>query len=835
MWPYKNGLGIRLSYGVDGGGIVVVGRRDESSPQDEADLENGHAKLRSTLDVPRGNDSHYFLNEVIGSFLELVMSQLSPEMHGHNNLQTTQIMNTYIPGNILASYGVESQTLMSNVAYDPTYGRLFEVFEVRNVRGKAKALAFVTGDIGNILNLTMIGSRSRQLHVEGSKTAVKHPDFGEPLQIDLSETIKQIASPASILDPKPPYLLIRTRLKIYVLRCSKSKAGQKARIETDVQGHISVNDLAGYDFADVSFSPYDCNQISIIDIKGNFGIWSICKTSLGPNFKRMDFGTSSTAKPTVHDASELSSWNRICWELDSDHLLVISRSSVLQFAIDKEKNLSSKKLVTSNTWSKIQDFHLVNKNAFLLTSKELIWFSSTNSLERLMSWKHFLADLDPSLKLHVTAIEDNRFVCLIISEMHPLIFVYNFGLRDGKPVSLYDPYIIRKSGGHGNLKQVALYALADFNCLTKSESYKYDLYVMFQLTTDYRLSTTTYANQENLKECTSEIDGVIIKTDPKNHEYGRNALDATKYTKSQITKLIDLMDCHEYTSEDAQIESIRNYAFSLGEGVAKLNNFKGELRREYPSFLSLLDISKDIPVAIENVSEVDTMVEQLALFYEDKNIKVSSLINNSLIRDSKLAKALRPKRENRNIEDLSHLVDSVFSRELLKEFNKSVNIKKTSILLGTSLIKAKSEELSKFYTKSLERLLNSVPTSIKSVLGDWDTASADISTITKPSRNNFASQVPTFEGGSQQKQGRGEERGFSQVSQIDAHERPIPLSQTRLLASETQGTQRLQTLLSATSSQSSQLRSRQGSQKRTNLSQVGSQIKPKKKKKGGFA
>lgn len=847
MWPHKNGLGIRLSYGIDGGGIVVV--QQDENPEKGGDDDNvncDQTRLSSKVDIPRGNDPYCVLNEVTGSYLELVMSQLSPEMiFGPRNHTTNKITNTYVPENILASYGVESQTLMSVVAYDPTFGCLFEVLDVRNRRSKVKAMAFVTGEIGNIFNISVIDSQIRDVQMNGSSlvSSVTHPDIAEPLQIDLSEPIKQIIASKTVSDVLPQYILIRTSLKVYLIRCYKSKSEATVPIILHVHGHISVNDLAGCDFVDVSFSPHDHNQFSIVDAKGNFGIWNILKPDSLTKFKRLTFAKSSTAKPTIEDSSELSSWKKICWELDNNHLLVISRSSVVQFVIDDNENLSSKKLVTSNTWSKIQDFRCIKENLFLLTSKELIWFSLSNSLERLMSWKHFLDDTDPSLKLHVTPLKGNRFVCLIFSEMHPLIFVYNFGLKGGKPISLHDPYVIRKRGENGNLKQVALYALADFKGQDTDEDSEFSKYALFQMTTDYCLSITTYSNENNLKMKSLESWKTRIQSDAKNHEFKRNALDVTKYTKAQVSKLINLMEMYERLPEDEQIESIRNYAFSLGEGVVKLNSLDGDSNQEYPSFLSLLDIAKDIPISIENVSEVDIMIEQLALFYEHKNIQVSSLINSSLIKNNKLAtKSNSETDQNKNIEDILHLVGSVFSDKLLKKFNDSINLNKLSIILGTSLIKAKSKELSEFYNKSFEKLIETAPTSVKSLLEEWDVATPEINSIPNSIKDSVASQVPLFNDFSQARSKKKgiKLKGDSQYSQLDSQRGLLSqLSQTQTKFNNVSQVSQLSqfTLPSATSSQPTQLHDRQGPQKRTNFSQTGgSQIKQKKKKKkGGFA
>ena len=199
----------------------------------------------------------------------------------------------------------------------------------------------------------------------------------------------------------------------------------------------------GFNFSDVTFNPWVSTQFGVVDVKGNFGIWNInSKKEALTKLKKFDSNPKTSSdepdsslkvESTIHDVTELSNWKRIIWAHDYNHIFVVSRSSLTQFELTPE--LSSQRLITSDTWSKIQDIHKnpeSMKYAFILTSKELIWFEVSNPLRRLMSWKHFLDDKDPSLRLQVSEYEDcSKFICIIYSQIRPIILVYNFGIKDG--------------------------------------------------------------------------------------------------------------------------------------------------------------------------------------------------------------------------------------------------------------------------------------------------------------------------------------------------------------------------------------------------------------------
>lgn len=751
MWPHKEGLGITLSYGVDGNGTLEV-KKEKSLSGEGVDIE---------LDFARVKDDGTLLSEIGDSYQNLVEKQIplfSINSRIYNNLEDTVNSSSkaprkmykdsqiFIPKDILQSYLVESKSLTSTIAYDPTYGDICPVSEIRSRNGQSykKVMAYVTGEGGNILNISSLTYERIEVKNGGMDRDkdVLVPELHKPFQIALSEPIKQIEFCKIVFDYVPSMLIIRTSSKIYLLSCFhslKKQAFSKSSIELDIIGEIISSELNGLDFADVSFNPHNYSQFAIVDIKGNFSIWNVKRDNL-TKLKRVDFDEKSNVVPSVYDVSELSNWKKIRWTNDPNVLIVLTRSSVTQFTITPE--LKSLKLITSNTWSQIQDYYRYKDHAFLLTSKEIIWLRLASPVVRLISWKHFLDDNDPSLKMHISEFDDgNRFLCLLYSQMHPLIFVYNFGFKNNKPYSLRDPYYIRRADESGDLHQLFLHKLNKyfFNCLKdmvdendlveESDleiSSEQQIYGLFELNTDFSLSVSLLCEEKGLSLWKIPTNDEVLKSKPLIRKSGKFF---NHFSKSEFKTVVSsLVDDNKEISNEEEIRVIQDYAFKLGEGALRINNdieqCKGSpltLFNEEPSYSSLIDISKDLPININDVTEFDSMIEQLSNFYKEKDINIANTIKHGLINHSKILNtSIDNIKSSYNIADIFKFIKNAYQINQSKEYNLNKNVIKTSILLGASSLRASSNYLENHYKEQFEEAKNKAPENVQSIIELWD-------------------------------------------------------------------------------------------------------------------
>ena len=924
MWPSKEGLGVQLSYGVNGNGIVVSSENSNSSTY----------KRVPRLEFPRIRNKGITLNKVGKSNIVLVNQQTSSfdlNAKVYNNLQNAvsnqpvqpkrkmySDSNIYVPEEILKSYLIESRSLTSTIAYDPTFGQMFTIFDARSRSGltSSKAIAFVTGETGTILNISILKYEIKELlnsRKESVDVDALIPLLTDPFQVSLSEPIKQIehCKLKESFDYIPLYLIIRSDSRVYVLNCFKGKSQHyNSHIELDILGELQTSDLMGFNFSDVTFNPWVSSQFGVVDVKGNFGIWNInSKKEALTKLKRLDSAPKTNSKDsdsvlkvesTIYDVAELSNWKRIIWAHDYNHIFVVSRSSLTQFELTPE--LSSQRLITSDTWSRIQDIHKnpeSMKYAFILTSKELIWFELSNPLRRLMSWKHFLDDKDPSLRLQVSEYEDcSKFICIIYSQIRPILLVYNFGIKDGMPYSLKDPYYIRKSTDQkGNrkrqIRQVYLTELNrhfyssvqdDENIITNSTSSDHMVMALFELSTDLGLTLNLYNTTANLHLNKSSIKSDNLDSSSSCESSTNFECDIIrdksssyfkKFSKADFELIAKGLKCDpNETTGDDEIKIVQDYAFRLGEGAMQLNEKWNKLKADEelsinkdPCYLSLIDISNSLPLSIGDLTEFDSMIEQLSTFYGDKDINVSSMFRKSFLEELELfADHLNSNGKLFTVNDFSNILEKSYENEALQGYNNFNILKKLSILIGASLIKAKNNGLGKYYLKKFDLAMSNATTQVQSILNDWDNENYDDNHDSTTRVDNFDSQVtipdiitssmPTIKVASQS---RSIPRSHSKVPNHKSQLRHKALTQTASAADEYRSPLSQSTEISSNppssngpsqesirfsqegkSSQlippSSRLTS-QHSQKRHMSSQAsGSQRKVKKKKrKGGFA
>lgn len=714
MWPHKDGLGIRLSYGVDGNGVLVV--------------DNSNKELLLEMKVAKLNQQGQILKEITGSYR--LLDSVSPgaadmpivevptgedvakvihDLENSNHLD--------IPRCITSTYLAES-SMSATKSYDPTLGEVTAIFNLPANKEdlQTKIFAFRSGISGNLLNLAVLKYKPVDFResVTLDPLGVFEPYFSEQTKVSLSERIAQISTCDFVYGSISPFIIIRTTLKLYALECKVKRASstQNSELKVDVSlvGEVDASQAGLDDFADISFNPWNYCQFAVVDIKGRFAIWNINKLHMKP-IKRLKLDTSDCV-PDVYDPAELSDWKRICWGKDMKTLLVLSRSSIHEFDLDAR--LQKNKLMTASTWSRIRDIYRVGKHAFLLTTKELIWFDVGESLSRKISWKLFLSDEDPSFKLSITS-HDDRFICLIYSHISPLVFVYNFGIKDGVAFSLQDPYFILRKRNEPAV-QIQLVKLndiqvaSDFANSTNSNIY----YGLIELDIHSKLSITYYSELSDLQVIRTENSSNIIEQsgntiksiDTKETQY------YYKFTRRLLSKVVKLMVDERIRVTD-ELTAIKKFAFYLGEGALKLN-FKKDKNDTEKRYHSLIDFYPTVFPALKQINEFSSMLQQLHQFYESKSIASTSLLHEIITGQ----KSTLDSHNQANIVD--YFTRLYFDNESLKPFNELNGLYSLVITLSAALTKAKSNSLSNFLLDDFNKTRDESPTEIKGLIDQWD-------------------------------------------------------------------------------------------------------------------
>ncbi|KAL6450219.1 RRN6 RNA polymerase I-specific transcription initiation factor RRN6 [Candida maltosa Xu316] len=688
FWAHKKGLGVRLSYGVHGNGIVSIDSLPKSQTHDDDMLVDDKQDEMIHTQFPRINKSRKKLTckgKGVDS-KELVKSQTStftinssmydnfnmPHLRS-NRVPRSLTSRVYVPQDILSSFTVESDALTSNMAYDPNCGDVLQLFEIYVTSEDAyiDGIAYLTGESMSILNISVYDYHKGEI------------SLSTPYQIDFRDPVLQVIVNDQF--NKRGIIAVRTAAKFYVLSLVSNKVTDLQSIpdfEISVFGEVSAISLARYSFADISFCANNKRKIAVVDIKGNFGVWYINKSV--PTIRQLV--SDKPNNDAFLNTRSLSNWRRVYGLPSSNNVL--------------ETEVTRRTIITSNTWSRIRDFTLLDKYAFMLTSKELIWFDFSNGMKRLISWKHYLDDADPSLKFQVLEIKTNEFTCFVYSQVSPIIIVFTFGIVDNKPFSLRDPYFLRKSFENLQLRQINVHKVGN-------------KMVLFELTTDLALfyrELTIGDNTMDVVDTSMTIPNDIEVVDKYFNQFNEKQLQNFRLQLEEQPLLDDV-------SESQQIEEIQKYAYELGSGFAKMGSSQQSLGSS--NYFSLYDVCNNIPLNVSDLLELDDMIAQLESSLPPDRLKVRSLINNSFIQRNKF---INTQQTQTHINDIYKMIDKIYVRD-----NKNSSKIAVSILIGISLIKCcyVSDQL----TADFESVKSEAPSNVQSLLEEWDAEEEEVQSI----------------------------------------------------------------------------------------------------------
>ncbi|CAH6722274.1 hypothetical protein CLIB1444_08S05754 [[Candida] jaroonii] len=699
MWPQKNGLGQQLTYGVPGIGTIIPSTEDQPELRIEYPHSNG-AKLKKVLENatelrPRQNNRG-------------ISTAKQPEKHKSKKNIDQTVAGLSFTDDLIKTYNNTGHSLSVN-AYDPTFGSLLQFFFIKNHQGifrNRRMAAFASGENGNILEIAAVEPTGVVAYMD-----LEYPELKNSVTLTLKEPIRQILAyniPSNASNMKD-LILVRSQFKIYILHCVYNKAHDDSSIISLV-GEISSTELKCKQFADICFSPKG-SQIMAVDVEGTlFTIRVDDKFII--TWKKIE------VKPEYADiyinSYELSIWRRIIW-VSTSTVFIASRSSLIKLDLLQS---SVQKIITSDTWSSIRDIKVPNaekEDMFILTSKEIIWVSTKDSIpRRLIAWKHFLTDKDPSYKLEVKHTE-GKFICLAYSQISPLAITFTFGRVDNKPYILSSPSIIHVSGNSSGIQTIIMEELEKdfFRRVKSSKPRKETLYSLFDIRQNLAISITTLGYKERTQNYKNPHE---INFDQYLEDITLTSLRpfAGKYfanlTKSEVLPLIKDLIRAPVSKDDVSV--IQNFASELGMGTSRMKASEetGDLQ-----YSSLLDLSVNPPPFAGDLEEFDDMIEQLMDHVSGNNLEASE------IADRFLSKILNGDVSNMTVTGLYEvIVKKYFKYRSIKLQTRGSSTKVLAVLLIAASIKIGSPALHQQYEKLITNNLEASSSSTKAILKDWD-------------------------------------------------------------------------------------------------------------------
>lgn len=747
MWPSKPGLGVQLTYGITGNGLVVAEK--EGSGQ------------RPKISFPRLRDVGIELHPVMNSaiWLRPLQPSDSPEVdsikwwarHLHNTVDA--------PTNLIRSLYIESEAVLGSQAFDPCVGNLATVFDLgsgaysdrvvlygnktffpetnndpkirdnkrmlypklKNGVVSVQALAYAGGDNGNTLHVMALIPKKKQLFgAEIQKVvAVNSSSTTTQAVCCFHEPIKQIVANTAL-----SVLAIRTATGIRFIHYSWSNRPIKKIHLRRLPVEIKTADNGP--FAHLEFNPYKKNEFALINTAGEFVIWNISRTAdwkLEKQTTDLECPETGVDIPlTVADPLNTSKWHKLTW-IDESTVLAFSRTAASYFNLATS---AADRIITAHRWSKIQDVVPTNRYTFMLTTQEIVWTENSPDagMKRLVSWKHYLGE-DPSLRMNVCSAEDNKaFLCVVYSLEASIIIIYTFGFNNGLPCSLRDPYFLRAQSPSG-LRHVSLTRLP---CSGNAEK---ALFSLIEICKD---------NSVTLSVVHGTADRAFKKTRIPKHKPHMIG------TLFEVIALSEAMKMYEYFSSDRklpgennnifvprsksgkitirekrlkeiqrQLDMIQKFAFILGEqGEAHFrpDNDNHELpavpKPEYPQYLSLSGIAEETPLLIKDMSAFDSMVKQLNIYFNTMGVEIENYIKPVLSRCGD------------ELDDPSHFWTAQTLVNMLAKTCDKPTLEQAIMILVNALTKVGPTDVVEEYQMKFEAEVEQCPDKTKSLLADWD-------------------------------------------------------------------------------------------------------------------
>lgn len=694
----------------------------------------GSSGVRPLLRFPRLRDHGLLLSPVLNSkvWIQTKIEGKEAEALPSRPHNAHPKYATAVSEEVVMSLANESAIFHDTRVYDPVKGLVVIVFDigiggysylliVDGVRKYPKAktnlvqmqgMTYVSGAASNVLSVALLLPRKKQSY-EVNDDSGTHMTPLAKIMVGIPKNTCQCEFPSEILQVvafRTKWLAVRTRTDVTVLEYTwRNDPGNKG-LELKRIATVTAESLCGRTLAHLEVNPYAYNEFLLVDKDGAIAIWEIDATSqLEPLLRK-------TIVPAAKGPEEFSNWRRAIWT-SPNRLLLFARTSVFELSLD---TLERAKLITAQTWSRIQDVAVAGPFAFILTSQEIIWTELTEEvpLRRLVSWKHFLDASDSSYRIALVPCEDNQtFVCAAYSRVSPLIMIYTFGFVNKRPCSVRDPYYIRTSC---ELSDIAL-SKSPF-----SGSGKDTLFSLMEQGRQGEVSFTALSGtrkkafKKNVSSDEAEVEVQPVELFSK-LQFSEAITAFSQYsTQECLPHELAMLERDNVENMD-QDDLIQQFAIDLGSNVESFfpsdrhsdpeseeQNMLADTKVRVP--VSLASVANYVPLWVLDIDQLDNMIEQLGQHYESVGFSLDNHIN--LLTN-------KYKHKVANTDPGSSTVKSL-RRKLGKIFKDAKKLDMAAVLLATHLIQVTDRKTSTQLREVLKEQTSLAIADVQSIIDEWD-------------------------------------------------------------------------------------------------------------------
>ncbi|GME71654.1 unnamed protein product [Ambrosiozyma monospora] len=581
-FPSKTGVGVNLTYGLDGIGILNPSLLEKNSSTQTFKLPRvRNSKQRLISPVPNSFQIHSkgYKTETEQQ-KSYGMLPLPQRRAIDNTLKHTTANNSFfIPHDAIKTSTINSETFIHpKEEIDPCEGDVVKILEFPDLEGWSKRYLLLTAD-GPLRNLVTFTSLE-----EGFNPVLQHraPPFYVSNSVSFPSKVNHIA-----VSPYRPSstqtIAVMTVNSVHVFRV----IWKTEQFVLEPAFKIGKADLAGFQFAHVEFNPAH-SKIAVVDVKGNFEVYG---------YKSHRFHSSNWTLKTIYDPVELSNFKKIIWSNEGFYLMTRSSLHMVDY-------LNATCKLVANAWSKLVDYvSPVDENGigFLLTTREIIVVDELNGFKRLLGWNHYLSEKDLSMKLKVIPTLNKNYsiigyTCMVTSRMYPITFALEFLLTGNGPVVLNSPYL--------------------FSLQPKKPIFSYDLvpcedsrnqFICYQLLDNLEISSVLLAKSKD-KEFKSVVNNDNVKIPSLNDStFGRNV---SKDQFSRFYSFLGSWHMPKEEGEDGVYQAIQEYGTSLSDTINEfISRSKDQMNEAF------IDHG-NTPKFINLYTELQSMISQLMQFYD---------------------------------------------------------------------------------------------------------------------------------------------------------------------------------------------------------------------------
>ncbi|KAM9938233.1 hypothetical protein OXX80_002265 [Metschnikowia pulcherrima] len=735
MWPAKTHLGPQLTYGVSGSPVVRPGARSsDDSPN-------------SAFSYPRLQAHGPMFYEIHNSAVELApgADKEDVKLRREPSAATANFHDDLaVSAPVLAALDHEAAPLHEPNAYDPSRGPFYGTFQLGTaaysepivISGKpyypkAKssmvpvACHAFAADPYSLRVVPMMPRRRNYFDTKtpknSQKTLFSVPQvFKYSVECRFPFEIYQVETHS-----KHKIVVVRGLRDIAFLTVSwKNNPSQKG---IRLKKAFAIKHESG----NVMHMTLSENKFAFVDSNGIYSAYTYALR------ETWEYELISSAKLPDFDPSDTSMWRRLCWPAGSDNLFYFARKSAARVCT---KSGQTEKLITFHAWSRAQDLALIENELFLLTSQEIIWVTIQNgNLERRLSWKHYLDNMDVTLKLAACFCESEAaYNCLVYSSASPARLMFTFGFQDGFPCSLRDPYMVPSKHkfpmeiGISEAPPVMsdtgpLLSVVEMNqqflsvhtsfCGLENRAFQSKSTQENPNTKPVRYITSLLSSAESrmlYRLFSGQIRMVgnrFVLEDPKSVEINEESAAAQNMARNADENVENAENDAESGSDNAtnvkpsQCELVQDYAFQLGAEIKPF--FEGDEDQSAEDAIalsahrSLATIAENVPMEVTDLEEFDSMLSQLREFYESQDISLLPF-DSGLLEKVMRGTAKSIKEIPGSFEDYA-----------------PANRQQAAILLATSMTKAHAN-YTPDYLDCIEAETEEYPEALVSFLNEWE-------------------------------------------------------------------------------------------------------------------